>query len=270
MKNIRLLMLVGLVMTMGILFITCNKGKTDPHVVNKNNLKNPTGTGNTAAREISELELPQDATEEMARIFNDIIDAEHVVAITANPNYGVYCSTCLSDTYLNGVTELADDISIIINENMYTPDDNGQFLIYNSSWPGLYDSNVDVEIKSGSTQLSSVTMHVPKRCLVTKLGTNGMIARSGNTLSWTPDQNNAVGYVILYYYLFDEDGDMIDTDGELLDDDGSFSIDNIISNTDVKSIYFQIITGNTTSTTVNNKKLLFIIESIDHHRYNIQ
>jgi hypothetical protein len=88
-------------------------------------------------------------------------------------------------------------------------------------------------------------------------------------LVWAPDPDNVLGKVILYYTLFDAGGNMLKEDGELIDDNGSYSIDNIISNPNVKSIYFRLLTGNTTSTLVNGKKLLFSIESYDHHRYEI-
>lgn len=267
MKNIRILLMLSLVVGSGIIFITCNKVKTEPLTVKTDS---GNGAGNAAAREISSLELPENATEEMIRIFDDIENVDHVVSINANPNFGVYCSSCSSDIYLNGVTKTSDDVSIQINDASYTPDAEGQFLIYNSSWSGLFGTDVDIEIKSGNTSLLSTTMHVPEKCLVNQLGTNGIISRTGNTLTWESDPYNVAGHVILYYYLFGEDGSIISDDGQLIEDDGSFSIDDIISNTDVKSIYFQVSTGNTASTMVNSEKFLFMIQSIDHHRYTIQ
>lgn len=266
-KNI-LLILSSFAILTSIIIFSCKKEEN----LKKTNVQNSLDNSNqnhVGSRDIADLTLPEDATEEMTRVFNDIQNANYVLSITANPNYGIYCSTCLSDTYLNGVTEINDDISLKINSTNYIPDNNGQFLITNSAWQDLYDSDVDVEIKSGTTTLKSTTMHAPKRCLVNRLGTNGIISRTGNTLNWTPDSNNSVGYVIIYYYLFDSNNEMLENDAELVVDDGSFSIDNIISDNNVSTIYFQVIRGNTTSTTVNGEKLLFIIESIDHHRYQI-
>ena len=134
------------------------------------------------------------------------------------------------------------------------------------------ERNVHVKINSGSTVLTESDIYVPKAHLASKLGEEGgaVIGRTGNNLTWTPDNNNVSGKIILFYHLYSDDGKTeLDVDAELLDDDGSFSLDNIISNTNIKKIGFTLISGNTVSTTCNGKKILFHIDTRDHHNYMI-
>lgn len=256
----------GLVISTALLFITCDK-KTQ----SVTNTPGPgtASAGNRSADELNTLVAPSDANAEIVRMLADVQNSDHVVAVIANPNFGSYCGTCASDTYLNGGTDPNHDISVTINNTTYHPDPAGQWMTTGTHWSGLYGTDVTVVLKSGTTVLSNSRIHVPKPCLATRLGTNGQIRRTGNTLSWTPDPNNVSGHVLLYYFLFDANGVMIADDGKLLKDNGSYSIDNLLTNSAVASIYFQLITGNTISTTVNGEKLLFYIESADQHKYTV-
>lgn len=227
------------------------------------------GNGSVSERSLEDIDIPDDATPEMIRIYNDVLNPECEIAIIANPNFGSFSSNRVEDTYLCGATDLEDDISVILNDNVFTPDASGQWMTLSEAWKDYYDTDVNVEIKSGATTLTNKIIHVPAPHKAAKLGDGISIERLGNTLTWNADPNNTTDNVILYYYLFDGNGDIIDVDGDMLSDDGSYSLDGILSNPDAKRIYFQLISGNTVSTQVNGKKLLFYIQSVDHHKYDI-
>jgi hypothetical protein len=112
MKTIRVLTCIS-TLVISFLFVTCEK-KPVPSAAKSgsgsNNLSN-----SITARTIQQLVLPENANEELTRIFNDVQNAEDVVAIIANPNYGAYCSNCLYDTYIDGWTEPNNNISITVN-----------------------------------------------------------------------------------------------------------------------------------------------------------
>lgn len=231
-------------------------------------------TGNHSAnRTIADVEVPEDANEEMIRIFKDVQSPDYEVAIIDNPNYGQFSSTAPGyDILLGGKTNPADKISVELDGTSYSPSADGQWLRQNIVFKDYIGKTVNVKIKSDNNLIVEGNIYVPKAHLASKLGTSNSlnINRTGNTITWISDPNNSTGKVILYYQLFDGSGGIITSDATMIDDNaGSFCIDNIISGSNTKSIIFSLITGNTLSCIINTKKLLFYINTRDHHEYFI-
>lgn len=271
MKQAKITTLILVVIALTTALVNTQCSKKEKMSSNSTQKQNPNANGGdpTAFRTMEDIELPDDASDEMVRIYNDVKNGDYEVAIIANSNFGSFSSSRTEDTYLCGYTQPGDDISITLNGNSFSPDGNGQWMTLNESWPAYYDKDVNVKIKTGSTLLKEANIHVPAPHKAAKLGDGMTIERTGNTLTWTADDDNTTGNIILYYYLYDADGAIIDIDGAMIEDDGSYSLDDILSNTNAKSIYFQLISGNTVSTEINGEGILFYIETVDHHEYSI-
>lgn len=259
---------IGLAIILVLSFTQCKK------IVEKENSEcQLTEKSPNASRTIADIVIPSDANEEMIRIYNDVQNPDYEVAIIDNPNYGMFSSSQQYDIYLGGMTGIEDEISISLNGNIFTPNpSNGQWQVQGLQFKDYIGTNVQVKIKSGEELLKETSIYVPKAHLTPKLGsTNSIdINRTGNTITWEPDLANVSGKIILFYHLYDANDNIIDTDGQMLSEaDGSFTLDPIISDANIKKIQYSLISGNTVSTMVNGKKLLFYINTRDHHEYYI-
>lgn len=218
------------------------------------------------------FQLPENMSAEMTRVYNAIQDADYEVAIIDNPNYGSFSSNPGEDIIMSGMTEPDDNISISLNGILYTPATNGQWLRQDIKFKDYIGKNVNVVIKAGNDIVESRDIYVSKAHLVNPLIDENQtgIYRTGNTLSWTPDNSaDAQGYVILLYRLYNGDSEIIETDAIALEDNGSYNIDALLSNTVVTRIGFELISGNAVAAMINDKKLLFYINTRDHHMYRI-
>ncbi len=217
--------------------------------------------------------LPLGVNSETQRIYEDIQDPKYTVAIIDNPNYGKFSNSPQYDVFIGGKSK--PSVSVKLNNVTYNARPDGQWLTQGLEFKNYFNKDVSVTIKDGEA-IANFVIHVPKPALVNKLGAAGSLAisRRGNTLTWSADPNNLSGKVALHYTTYNnnaigsEEG-VIKRDILLLNDNGSFNLDDIISNTAVKKIYFRLVTGNTASVKFAGEKLLFHISSFDHHEYTI-
>lgn len=212
--------------------------------------------------------LPADFNSTGLRIAEDVISPDYEVSIMDNANFGSFSSNPQEDIYFSGMTP--SDITIKINNETYSPNTSGQWLNEDIFYKNYYGSRVEVTISNG-TSFKKDSLYIPYPALAPRLsnGFSKEISRTGNSLSWTADANNEAEYVALVYYLYDSNGQLFDGDMVLIEDDGEFNMDSILSDLNISTIYFKLITGNTLAETFNDKKILFHISSIDHHEYYI-
>jgi len=230
------------------------------------------GSGYNSSRTIKDVVMPADANAEMIRIYEDLQDPDYEVAIIDNPNYGKFSLNPGYDIILLGKTLPTDNISIVLNDNTFSATTDGQWFLQNSSLKSYIGKNVEVKIMQGTSLLVDKTVYVTKAHLASKLGAPAAlsIGRTGNTITWASDASNLSGKIILFYQLYDASNVLFDSDAKLLNDsDGSYNLDGTLANTSIARIQFSLISGNTVSTMVNGKKLLFYINTRDHHEYSV-
>lgn len=237
---------------------------------------NNNSTNNSLSSLISGFVLPEDANDEVHRIFSDIQSPDYEVAIIDNPNFGKYSQTPEYDIIMGGASD--NNISISLNGTEYVSQTDGQWTKQDISLKNYYNKNVDIVFKQEGNKAQKSTIYVPKPAVFEQLSPIGSqsITRSGNQLKWESDINSTTQKVVLYYqtYSNDEPGNetgVISKGIELLNDNGSYNIDHLVSNSNVKKIYLKLISGNAFAfTTSNNKKLLFYISTHDHHEYMLE
>jgi hypothetical protein len=241
----------------------------------KDNVTVETNANNEKITVITET-ARSNSQEEVARIINDAEDPTHTIAIIDNPNFGVISESNAHQVVFGG--SLPNGVSIAIDGKEYANgNERGSILKQGGQYRSFFGREVEVAINAGKVVKRS-TIYIPKPALVTKLGEQQSleIPRTGNELTWEPDKASTTGKVALYYELYDSNiiGDQngkYKTDIILLDDTGRYSLDEIINDGRCQKIYFRLVTGNTTSLTLDNKqKILFHISSYDHHEYLIK
>ncbi len=250
-----------------IVLLACNKekganGKNDANDMGKSRQARVDGSINDNS--------------EVSRILDDIDNPAYTVAIIDNPNYGKFSSTAGYDVIMSGTSP--QNVTIALNGVVYRPKEKGQWLQQDERLKQYYGKNVAISIGVGTSK-EDFNIYVPQPALVKKLGEprSMKIKRTGNELEWTPDLKNPSGKVSLVYELYeqadqDETDDasiMYKSDAILLDDKGQFKLDEILSDTRCKKIYFRLVSGNTASTQKIDGKLLFHISTYDQHEYII-
>jgi hypothetical protein len=216
--------------------------------------------------------LPANSNAETKRIYAAVQNPKYSFGIIDNPGYGTFSTKYPEyDILMSGKTPA--NISISLNGVPYKAEANGQWCRQAIDLKNYYGKNVTLKVNNSQT----FNMYVPKPALVKKIGIPGMaeITRTGNQLTWTKDPNSATGKVVLYYELYDnsEFGSskgMYYNNIVLLDDNGSYNLDPLISDQKAKKIYFKMVSGNAVSFVINGEKYLFVIDTRDHHEYDIR
>jgi hypothetical protein len=254
------------VLAITVLFFACKKDET------KLDIKQTSGSGNpanVAARTLYDVEIPGWATPELVRVYNDVKGPDYEIAIIDNANYGEFSPYPENEVYICGATPADDAITVELNGSSFSPRSDGQWFNHGLSWKDYFNKDVSVTIKSGGVDVAQQTIHVPAAHLGSiPLDEQGALLRSNALLTWNPDNNNTLGYVVVHYRLY-KDGECIVQDADVVQDNtGSFDFGSILAaNPQATEIYFQLIAGNTVSTVVNDHKILFYIATYDHHRF---
>ena len=221
---------------------------------------------------ISVVVLPPDANEEVKRIAEAVYNPDFTFGLTDNPNYGSFSSTPQYDIFMSGSTPPTIGLKL---DGTAIHQDNGQWLQQSIDFKNYYGKAVDVEITNNSVSVYSGTVYVPKPAKAPLLNADLKISRTGNMLTWEVDPDNPANKIALAYSLYSTSG-LNDMTGEvdrgvlLIDNNGSFNIDALLLNTEVKKIYFRLVSGNAIAVDVDGQKVLFTIKTYDHHIYMIE
>lgn len=221
---------------------------------------------------ISNFTLPADANEEVTRIAEAIVNPDYTFGITDNPNYGKYSSSPEYDIYMSGSTPPSVGLKLdgnVINQA------NGQWLHQSIDYKQYFEKSVDIEITNNGVIEYSGSVYVPKPAITPLLSPDLHINRTGNTITWEVDQNYPANKIALAYSLhrtadLNNLTDEIDRGVLLIDNNGSFSIDQLLTNTEAHKVYFRLVSGNAVGVEINGEKVLFAIKTYDHHVYAIE
>ena len=206
---------------------------------------------------------------------NEMANGTYSVGVSDNPNFGNFASSHPeSDIFINGKAK--PHLKIEVDNMTYQTDDNGQILTQDINLKRLYGKEVNIKISDENTS-QTYKIYVPKPALVTKLGQSQSIDinRKGNTLKWTPDPSSPFKKICLYYVPYDNpefggtNSTPVTAKRVFIDDDGEFSLDEILSNTNIKRINFMLISGNAVAFTSQGVKTVFDIRTSDSHEYVI-
>ena len=106
---------------------------------NKENAKNHNGLGtvksspSSSNRSIADVVIPENANAEMIRVYNDIQNPDYEIAIIDNPQYGSFGFSPGYNIILSGKTRPSDEISVSLNDDIFSPSADGQWFLQNIS-----------------------------------------------------------------------------------------------------------------------------------------
>jgi len=215
---------------------------------------------------------------EAQRIYSIYENMDFDNGFFATSNYGKALTPY--QTKVNG--KVPSDYSITIDKQTIEPDGvgerEGMFLYNNNEYLNYFGKTMSFTLQD-SENSSEYEIYVPKPLYVSPIYLyegeypTMNIDRTGNTMEWDAD-NNSSG-ILLKYETFDADAfggnaNLIDINYKIISDNANYNIDNLISNTNVKSVKLSFIRANAVNfVTKNNKNVMFSFQAIDFHYYAI-
>jgi hypothetical protein len=207
---------------------------------------------------------------EASRILSIFKSEDQRVSSVYQANFGKSFST---NDPLSTITggETASDVKITLDADEFTPDvDSKKWVHFNYDFSKYYGKTVDIKIED-SEKSEEYEVYFPKPVLVNRLGTGNSLylSRTGNTLTWTADENNASNLILLYVQTYSDEAEENLILNKLIptEDDGSYSIDHLIKD-QTKAIEISFYLGNAVEfTTREGKNLNFCLYSFDAHTY---
>ena len=151
-----------------------------------------------------------------------------------------------------------------------------QVFVRSGVFDQLYSTNVPVTLLDGRDSYSGVIYSSPP--LVARKLTQGSsihINRTGNTMTWNADPNNAIGILLQYKLYSSSDltnpASLMQINYINVPDNGSYNIDNLLSDPNVKAIDIGLYRGNAVEFTSSSTGKNFVIDiiSTDFHIYFI-
>lgn len=203
---------------------------------------------------------------EALRVFNDVQNIDYHYGIIANSNAGTLFSFYGPEPYFSGL--FPEFTSISLNGINFTQDPENHIMLDPnfdaSTLNQFFGAELNIEIAIGNDSWS-FERYSPEILQAPKITTNSWID-STSTLTWNVDHNSPVQKVIIMYEKSNLNFSDYESDMLVVDNTGSFNLNQILD-PECKELSISILQGNTCSFTHKNKKHLFSIYSIDHHKY---
>lgn len=248
---------IAALLSIALLWASCQKD---------NGLNNETDSFKSAYK-LSEVINLNTETQRLAGV---LTDTKFTMAAHANANFGTLQEGYAY--YLSG--KVPTNISLNLQGNTYNPNLDGQLLT--EHYPELseiWNKTQTFQISEGAN-FKNYSLHVPRVITVRMLSDNNYlnINRTGNTLNWEADSNNASTLVMLQCRLYDRienEGNVIKDETLFLPDNGSYNIDHLLADANAKSIFLMITRGTAVDFASQEGKIDFRFQATDAHYYNI-